>query len=92
MLFVLMRYAAGGGNFIENRSSWCSNGGIALALYAQLWQLKGVSDADGFAALAAAEAVKIERNNCGAIAAMKGDSIGDGSDEAAAGFLIYNRR
>ena len=51
-----------------------------------------MSDADGFAALAAAEAVKIERNNCGAIAAMKGDSIGDGSDEAAAGFLIYNRR
>ena len=49
-----------------------------LALYAQLWRLGGVSDADGFAALAAAEAVKIERNNCGAIAAMKGDSIGSG--------------
>ena len=27
MLFVLMRYAAGGGNFIEDRSSsWCGNG------------------------------------------------------------------
>ena len=36
-----------------------------LALYAQLWQLGGVSEAQGFAALAAAEAVKIERNSCG---------------------------
>ena len=27
MLFVLMRYAAGGGNFIADRSSsWCGNG------------------------------------------------------------------
>lgn len=25
MLFVLMRYAAGGGNFIEDRSPRCSN-------------------------------------------------------------------
>ena len=40
-----------------------SNGSGALALYAQLWQLKGVSDAGGFAALAAAAAVKIERNS-----------------------------
>ncbi|WP_295152459.1 hypothetical protein [uncultured Campylobacter sp.] len=36
-----------------------------LALYAQLWRLGGVSDADGFAAPAAAEAVKIERNSRG---------------------------
>ncbi|WP_298977174.1 hypothetical protein [uncultured Campylobacter sp.] len=36
-----------------------------LALYAQLWRLGGVSDADGFAALAAAEVVKIECNSCG---------------------------
>ena len=36
-----------------------------LALYAQLWRLKGVSDADGFAALATAAAVKIERNSRG---------------------------
>ena len=34
-------------------------------LYAQLWQLQGVSDAGGFAALAAAAVVKIEHNNCG---------------------------
>ena len=33
--------------------------GGALASYTQLWQLKGVSDADGFAAFAtAAEAIK----------------------------------
>ena len=51
-------YAAGGGNFIADRSSWRSNGGGVLALYAQLWRLGGVSDADGFAALAAAEAAK----------------------------------
>ena len=44
---------------------WRSNGSGALALYTQLWRLKGVSDADGFAVLAAAEAVKIERNSCG---------------------------
>ena len=50
-----MRYAAGGGNFIADRSSWRSNGS-ALALYAQLWQLQGVSDAQGFAAFAAAAA------------------------------------
>lgn len=31
--------------------------GGALASYTQVWQLKGVSDADGFAALAAAEVV-----------------------------------
>ena len=47
-------YAAGGGNFIADRSSWRSNGGGALALYAQVWRLKGVSYADGFAAPAAA--------------------------------------
>ncbi len=57
MLFVLMRYAAGGGNFIADRSSWRSNGSGALALYAQLWRLGGVSDADGFAAFATAEVV-----------------------------------
>ena len=54
----------GGGNFIADRSSWRSNGS-ALALYAQLWRLKGMSEADGFVALAAAEAVKIERNSRG---------------------------
>jgi len=44
--------------------------GGALALYTQLWQLKGVSDADGFAALAADSG---DRRH----------SIGDGSGEAA---------
>ncbi len=39
--------------------------GGALASYAQVWQLKGVSDADGFAAFAMAKAVKIERNSRG---------------------------
>ena len=33
-------------------------GGRALTLYTQVWQLRGVSDADGFAALAAAAAIK----------------------------------
>ena len=60
-----MRYAAGGGNFTEDRSSWRSNGDIALALCTQLRQPVGVNDADGFAAFAAAEAVKIERNSRG---------------------------
>lgn len=46
MLFVLMCYAAGGGNFIADRSLWRSNDGIALALYAQLWPREGVSEAD----------------------------------------------
>ena len=36
---------------------WRGNGSGALALYAQLWQLKGVSDADGFAALVAAATI-----------------------------------
>ena len=55
----------GGGNFIADLSSRRSNGGGVLALYAQLWRFGGVSDADGFAALAAAEAVKIESNSRG---------------------------
>ena len=57
-----------------------------LALYAQLWRLGGVSDADGFAALAAAEAVKKSAIAAAAIAAMKGDSIGSGGYEVAAKF------
>ncbi|WP_297959616.1 hypothetical protein [uncultured Campylobacter sp.] len=47
----------GDGNFIADLSSWRSNGGGVLASYTQVWQLGGVSDADGFAALAAAAAV-----------------------------------
>jgi len=52
----------GGGNFICRRGAAI---GRPLVLYAQLWQLQGVSDAGGFAALAAAAVVKIEHNNCG---------------------------
>jgi len=36
MLFVLMRYAAGDGNFIEDRSLRCSNVATACALRAAL--------------------------------------------------------
>ena len=36
-----------------------------LALYTRVWRLGGVSDADGFAALAMAQAVKIECNSYG---------------------------
>ncbi len=57
-----------------------------LALYAQLWQLGGVSEADGFAASAAAEAVKKSAIAAAEISAMKGDSIGSGGYEAAAKF------
>lgn len=39
-------------------SSWRSNGGGVLASYTQVWQLQGVSDADGFAALAAVAAMR----------------------------------
>ncbi len=35
--------------------------GAALASYTQVWQLKGVSYADGFAALAAVAAVEIRQ-------------------------------
>ena len=45
MLFVLMRYAVGGGNFIEDRSPRCSNVATACALRAA-WRLGGVSEAD----------------------------------------------
>ena len=40
-------------------SSWRSNGGGVLASYTQVWQLQGVSDADGFAAFAVAAAAEI---------------------------------
>ena len=62
---ILSFRAAGGGNFIADLSSQRSNGGDerggALASYTQLWQLKSMSDADGFVVLAAAAAVEIRQ-------------------------------
>ena len=80
MLFVLMRYAAGRGNFIEDRSLRCSNVATACALRAAL--ATGRRERGG----------RLWGACCGGSGNQR-RSIDGGSDEAAAaGLLIYNRR
>ena len=43
-----------GGNFIADRPSSRHSNGDTFELYVPVWRLGGVSDADGFATLAAA--------------------------------------